>query len=313
MACLSGSVGTDADNDAADVEVVQRCLVNHKAFAGLVNGECGTDTIAAIKAFQKSFMPHPDGRVDPGGTTLKKLNGTTHKKFKIVHGGNFKATDDGKHLNPMLLQKVTALCQHLIDSDLVTANIVFTQGVRHPKTAHKWSTSWNIRKGRVPLKDLQDLAGGKDRDGNRWYDTAWEEGLAKDAKGHLPKEGLTKLWTKIKANALTYYDSNAIAAEGYATTDDHIKPNVHPVVSNHVGGNAMDVSIPWKAGAQVGDQAVIDGKTSDTVANSLVTQFGLSRPIATEKWHFQLAQTAQQNVSSANITGETPGDVNPHP
>jgi peptidoglycan hydrolase-like protein with peptidoglycan-binding domain len=309
---IKARVGEDGENNESDVRIIQELLIKNKVFAGPVTGECDDATIAAIKAFQEKFMSNPDGNVDPHGKTLKRLNGAT-SQFKIVRGANFKTADDGAHLDPELLRRVTEFAQYLIDHDYVTGDIVFTQGVRNRKTAHRWSTSWNIRKGRVPLKNLQDLDDGKDLDGNQWYDAAWEEGLATDPNEHLTKESLQKLWAKIKANAKQYYSSDAIAAEGYPTTDDHIKPNVHPVVSNHVGGNAMDVSIPWRSGAAVGTVAILEGQTTDQAANALIARFGLSRPVPSEKWHIQLAATQHLNSSTANITGEAPQNENPHP
>src|SRR5687767_3711976 len=132
MASIRASVGAGGVNNEADVKVVQQLLTDNKAFLGLVNGKCGDDTIAAIKAFQRSFTPNPDGRVDPQGNTLRRLNSpTTTKKFKIVHGSNFTTSSEGEHLNPTLLAKVTEFCQYLIDNGIVTGNITFTQGVRN--------------------------------------------------------------------------------------------------------------------------------------------------------------------------------------
>src|SRR5205085_2015572 len=113
-----------------------------------------------------------------------------------VEGRNFVTLADGVKLDDELQRRVRALCQYLIDNHLVTGSIVLTQGVRSRKTAHKWSTSWNIRKRRVPLKNLQDLPDGKDKDGNQWYNEVWEEGLARDQHGHFTKDSLHRLWDK---------------------------------------------------------------------------------------------------------------------
>ena len=154
---------------------------------------------------------------------------------------------------------------------------------------------------------LQALKDGQDKDGNLWYDKAWEEGLERDKSGHLTKAAQTALWKKIDQNARAFYDSNAVAAEGYKTTDERIKPNVHPKVSNHISGNAMDVSIPWKEKAKVGSLTISNGQNDDKAANHLVQKFGLSRPVQSEKWHFQLGTSDHFNYTNANNTGYLSG------
>jgi hypothetical protein len=70
---LTGSVGQGGKNSATDVAVVQS-LLNRKAGAKLtVSGLADQPTVAAIRAFQGKFLPAPDGRVDKGGTTWRKL------------------------------------------------------------------------------------------------------------------------------------------------------------------------------------------------------------------------------------------------
>jgi hypothetical protein len=84
MATIRSSVGKGGVNNNADVRAVQGLLnANIRAIAPLValdeDGDCGTLTIGAIVAFQTFVvrMARPDGRVDPGGTTLRRLNGET--------------------------------------------------------------------------------------------------------------------------------------------------------------------------------------------------------------------------------------------
>jgi peptidoglycan hydrolase-like protein with peptidoglycan-binding domain len=76
MSELSGSVGEGGDNKSPDVMKVQE-LLNAKGFSvGQPTGSCQARTIGQIKSFQNGFMHHPDGKVDPGGKTWKKLNAT---------------------------------------------------------------------------------------------------------------------------------------------------------------------------------------------------------------------------------------------
>jgi len=73
-ATIRGSVGSGGDNQADDVRVVQD-LLNRAAGAGLdVDGDCGPRTVGAITDYQQGFSRRPDGRVDPDGLTLRKLN-----------------------------------------------------------------------------------------------------------------------------------------------------------------------------------------------------------------------------------------------
>jgi hypothetical protein len=65
---ITGSVGKNGDNNKADVITVQQLL-------GIKDdGICGKGTIGAIEQFQISIgFSNPDGRIDMGGNTWKKL------------------------------------------------------------------------------------------------------------------------------------------------------------------------------------------------------------------------------------------------
>ena len=67
---LGGSVGRGGKNAANDVRAVQRAL-------GIADdGQCGSQTIGAIEAFQRTIgQAKPDGRVDAGGATERALAG----------------------------------------------------------------------------------------------------------------------------------------------------------------------------------------------------------------------------------------------
>jgi hypothetical protein len=82
MGTISGSVGRGGKNISADVLTVQKLLNKNIAAIAPVSaldedGACGSLTIGAIEAFQRLVvkMARPDGRVDPGGRTLRVLNG----------------------------------------------------------------------------------------------------------------------------------------------------------------------------------------------------------------------------------------------
>lgn len=83
MASISKPVGKNVNSSYSDTVIVQ-LLLNKFIMPGylaltplVVDGKCGKKTIAAIRTFQASFLGwnKTDGRVDPGGTTLDRLNG----------------------------------------------------------------------------------------------------------------------------------------------------------------------------------------------------------------------------------------------
>jgi peptidoglycan hydrolase-like protein with peptidoglycan-binding domain len=86
---LTGSVGAGGTNRVGDVMAVQR-LLNKFIVSGRLpgiaplaaDGIIGAKTGAAIRAFQRHVvgMKNPDGLVDPGGRTLKALDGSLGQK-----------------------------------------------------------------------------------------------------------------------------------------------------------------------------------------------------------------------------------------
>lgn len=84
---IQASVGLNGTNQFNDVKVIQALLneardevAAFKASTGVlsVDGKCGNITISAIVNYQSKVvhMARPDGRIDPGGATWKKLNGS---------------------------------------------------------------------------------------------------------------------------------------------------------------------------------------------------------------------------------------------
>jgi hypothetical protein len=72
------SVGAPpASNLFQDVRTIQTLLqsVRPPLFAHVaINGKIDKNTLSAITEYQKRFMAKPDGRIDPGGATLMRLN-----------------------------------------------------------------------------------------------------------------------------------------------------------------------------------------------------------------------------------------------
>ena len=79
MERISASVGLNGINRSADVLVVQKLLLKVGMHPGKLDGVFGPKTKTAIIGFQSRFMTRPDGRIDPNGLTLSRLNGTPRK------------------------------------------------------------------------------------------------------------------------------------------------------------------------------------------------------------------------------------------
>ncbi len=70
---IHASVGAGGTNDARDVRTVQD-LLNHATGSSLaVDGICGPATRRTITSFQSGFLTSPDGRIDPGGESLRRM------------------------------------------------------------------------------------------------------------------------------------------------------------------------------------------------------------------------------------------------
>jgi hypothetical protein len=303
---IRGTIGSGGEANLADDVLWVQGLLNRwlstrtKPALGL-DGGLGGSTHQALVDFQREVvkLAQPNGKVAPGDATATKLLALRPQALRVRTGTNFVSFADGVSLDSTLLNRTLRLCQCALDCGLASYASM-RQGVRSPKVAHVWSTSWNIREGRVPLSALQGLKDGKDLDGNLWYEKDWEAGLAKDGKGTLTPTALKALWQKIKANARTLYDSDAVAAEGYKISDPRIRPNAHRAVSNHTGGRAVDIAIGWLAGAKAFGMAISNGENTDPAVNRLVRAFDLVRPVASERWHFQLPVDASKGVSGSN-------------
>jgi len=77
MITIAQSVGRGGRaKRGSDVLKIQKLLNKAGAKPELVpDSKVGTNTIRAIERFQSGFMKRPDGRIDPGGRSLRRLNG----------------------------------------------------------------------------------------------------------------------------------------------------------------------------------------------------------------------------------------------
>lgn len=217
----------------------------------------------------------------------------------------FQTTLNNITLEKTLLDKMTNMANYALENDLVTGDIAFTYGMRSPSIAHKWSTAWSIREGKISLNTLKELENssgekGKDDDGNFWYKEGWTMSQA--------KANATSLW------------SGAQAAEGYPSGDKRKEPNNYSGVTRHATGKAIDAVFPWNDAGGVKDQTALDDLKSkisnkyasnetkknaalatvdkflnrgsySEIAAKTVEEYGLKRPLlhsaSTEDWHYE--------------------------
>lgn len=157
---------------------------------------------------------------------------------------------------------------------------------RSAALAHRWSTAHAIAAGRISLGVLRALPGGRDLDGNRWYDRGWDT-----AGGH---DGLAASTVPaVVANAVELGPPDmAFANEGYAADDPRRHPNVSDVMlSAHVTGRAIDLNVAW---------AALGGPWSDQ-ACAIVRRFALRRPYADEPWHVETDAAAAPGFSVRDV------------
>src|SRR6187549_1668046 len=148
-----------------------------------------------------------------------------------MFGDGFMPSMDGVSLAGSLMSKVNALMEWAIANDMVTGNIVIGSGMRSPAAAHYLCVRYEIANmdtnRKVTLDSLKALDGGKDKDGNKWYEAGWTEQQAIDnAKAKIKKAGA----------------SGAVAAAGYNFGDKRRAPlplSSSPGVSNHCSGHAV--------------------------------------------------------------------------
>lgn len=113
---IKHSVGKGGVNKKNDVAKIQRAL--NIVFPSLLlgpDGLCGSKTIRRIERFQRRFMQNPDGRVDPGGRSLKRLNSASPDMQPEWSGDsakwsqNKKLSSLDKRMRPKIERVLTAL------------------------------------------------------------------------------------------------------------------------------------------------------------------------------------------------------------
>ncbi len=177
MSCsISSSVGLKGNNYSADVIVIQNLLNKFAGQAGYpplkLDGRIGKRTIAAISLFQKKIIKLKivDGRVDPSGRSLRKLNQPlkpSQKESEPKMAGG--VSGDVRGVNVNIIKYLKAVASHY------QTNIVVTSGKRTPvRQARAMWNNWDkhlnqgsiykyLRKRRILRKELNKLFKAKSR------------------------------------------------------------------------------------------------------------------------------------------------------
>jgi len=227
---IVSSVGQGGVNHADDVRIVQELLNRHRRSGQArldVDGRCGPLTIAAIRDFQQAVvgLRTPDGRVDPGGKTIKALNRTHDApppeadtpnqppaNASNLSGAAWWRANQGKYPNSNRLEdleggfrdKCTRFIQVLRSAG---ATVSISSTLRNPTRAHLMHYSWKVAKGMIRPSDVpahSDL------------NLVWDHGS--DAASRKAAQEMVDLFHMAHIASLT---------------------------SNHIAGKAIDMTISW--------------------------------------------------------------------
>ena len=224
---------------------------------------------------------------------------------------------EGNKLDPELIRRLDVFYKFLLHKKLIfDQKVTVSDGVRSAAEAHRWSTAYMIQVNAIKFDKIKALTDGKDLDGNLWYDkdkdNAYkdvplsDEELKKEeekakADPKYKKKTTKKVFDKagtmanIKVRASKFWGTTE-AAEGYRRNDPRIAPN-HKGQSNHVKGNAVDVTFPFKF------------NYFDPVIDALALIFGLVRAVkdanSAEYWHYELVG---YTPSEEGIEADHPAD-----
>jgi hypothetical protein len=259
MAGLTGSVGKAGQNSQADVLRVQRLLNVHAATLGkptlIVDGDCGGETIRMIEAYQRMVvgLTRPDGRIDPGGRTWTLLSrGEAVTPPPPPPGGSQLSgaawwhANQSKFPNSNKLADLTPPFREKATSFFQAlrqagANISISSTLRHPNRAYLMHWCWKISKGLVQPSAVPRRTG---------VDIVWDHGSLAASK-------------RAAAEMRDLFGMAHIAA----------------LTSNHISGEAVDMTISWAGTLNVVDAAGAAhaiGAPRNGAANAVLHRVGRS-------------------------------------
>jgi hypothetical protein len=231
---ISGSVGQNGRNIPRDVETVQRLLNKHRSTPLRhlrVDGIAGDNTINAIKHFQsaKVKLRFPDGRVDPGGKTLRYLNRGSEREF-IGGEQDGSSSDKSRYVSNLSGAKWWKANQarypnrrglEYLEGDFRDNASKFVEALRKAGAtvsigstrrdkirAHLMHYSWKVSRGDLRASEVPSVAG---------LDIQWDHGDEKASR-------------KAAGEMVRLFNMAHIAS----------------LSSNHIRGTAIDMTISWK-------------------------------------------------------------------
>lgn len=171
MATISGSVGRGGLNRRPDVITIQT-LINHniRLITPLhplqIDGVVGPKTISAIEEFQRRVlhMQRPDGRIDPLGQTLRKLDSS--KNLGASQGSSLVPAVSDPAIETLHLAATAKKAAYALKK--IHPTIVFTSGRRN-KADQARAMAGNVVSNRQWIK--QTYADTKaSRECQKWID-----------------------------------------------------------------------------------------------------------------------------------------------
>ncbi len=156
---LTGSVGENGKNRPKDVRAVYALFNKLLSIQLVVHDICSTELIRAIREFQQDFMSRPDGRIDVGGRTWRKLTAAvetpkTEISGSVGQGGQNRSRD--VRIIFALLNKILSL--PLKVSDHCTDELI--QAIRDLQKGFLSRPDGRIDVGGKTWKRLTTPAGG---------------------------------------------------------------------------------------------------------------------------------------------------------
>ena len=234
MPQISASVGRGGVNNSGDVTIVQQLLQPHMSALGLppleIDGAFGDNTRKAIRLYQMRVMgqSNPDGRVDVGGRTWNSLTAGTTITPPAAPGGGVSNLSGATwwHANQArfpnsnkladLSPSFRAKLTPFVDAlRAAGATVNITAGNRDATRAYLMHFCWQVSKGAVRASAVPPRAG---------CDIRWDHG--NDATSKRAAREMRDLFGIVFKPSLT---------------------------SNHIGGEAVDMTITWSGTLRVKD------------------------------------------------------------
>ena len=231
---ISGSVGRGGLNRSEDVTTVQNLLQPHMSALGLppleIDGDCGDNTRKAIRLYQKRVMgiSNPDGRVDVGGRTWNSLAaGTTVTPPAAPSGGPSRPSgapwwhaNQARFPNSSKIADLAPAFRAKLTPFLdalrnAGATVRITAGNRDATRAYLMHYCWQVSKGAVSPGAVPPRAG---------CDIQWDHG--NDVQSRRAAREMRDLFGIVFKPSLT---------------------------SNHIGGEAVDMTIGWTGTLRIKD------------------------------------------------------------